>query len=113
MFARNGRADHATDDAIRRAAGQTEAPERDAYLPFQSGRPFAAALVGNRLTIKGAPEVLSAALAGDSGRLAPMVAKLATKGLRVLAVAERRLTASRPPRPPPTRPRWSACAAAA
>jgi len=94
VFARNGRADHATDDAIRSAAGQTEAAERDAYLPFQSGRPFAAALVGNRLTIKGAPEVLSAALAGDSGRLTPMVAKLAAKGLRVLAVAERRLTAS-------------------
>ncbi len=94
VFSLNGRADHATDDAIRRAGGQTEAPERDAYLPFQSGRPFAAALVGNRLMIKGAPEVLSAALAGDSGRLAPMVAKLAAKGLRVLAVAERRLTAS-------------------
>jgi Ca2+-transporting ATPase len=93
VFARSGRADHATDDAIRRAAGQAEVPERDAYLPFQSGRPFAAALVGNRLMIKGAPEVLSAALAGDGGRLAPMVAKLAAKGLRVLTVAERRLTA--------------------
>jgi cation-transporting P-type ATPase I len=93
VFARNGRADHATDDAVRRAAGETDAPERDAYLPFQSGRPFAAALVGNRLMIKGAPEVLSAALDGDSGRLAPMVAKLAAKGLRVLTVAERQLTA--------------------
>ncbi len=50
--------------------------------------------MGTRLTIKGAPEVLSAALDGDSGRLTPMVAKLAAKGLRVLAVAERRLTAS-------------------
>jgi len=55
VFARNGRADHATDDAIRRAAGETAALERDAYLPFQSGRPFAAALVGNRLMIRARP----------------------------------------------------------
>ncbi len=93
VFARNGRADHATDDAIRRAAGDADAPQRDAYLPFQSGRPFAAALVGDRLMIKGAPEVLSAALNGNRDRLAPAVARLAAKGLRVLAVAERTLTA--------------------
>ena len=55
VFARNGRADHATDDAIRRAAGDADAPQRDAYLPFQSGRPFAAALVGDRLMIRAHP----------------------------------------------------------
>ena len=38
---------------------------RDAFLPFQSGRPFAAALVGTRLTIKGSPEVLASALLHD------------------------------------------------
>ncbi|MCI4676851.1 cation-translocating P-type ATPase [Candidatus Mycolicibacterium alkanivorans] len=92
VFARNGRADHATDAAVRRAAGPVDASERDAYLPFQSGRPFAAALVGTRLTIKGAPEVLSAALNGDRDRLGPAIERLAAEGLRVLAVAERELT---------------------
>ena len=71
------RVDHATDDAIHRAAGDPSLrgdgsqPQprltRDAFLPFQSGRPFAAALVGTRLTIKGSPEVLSSALAATTG----------------------------------------------
>ena len=88
---RNGRADHATDEAIRLAAG-ADSGDRQAYLPFQSGRPFAAALTGTRLTIKGAPEVLAAAMASTAADLNPMVAGLATEGLRVLAVAERTLT---------------------
>lgn len=94
VFARNGRADHATDDAIRRAGADLDpSAARDAYLPFQSGRPFAAALTGTRLTIKGAPEVLSAAMGSGHKPLAPAVARLAAEGLRVLAVAERELTA--------------------
>ena len=98
VFARNGRADHATDDAIRRAGGEEgdgadPSAARDAYLPFQSGRPFAAALSGTRLTIKGAPEVLAAAMGSGHKPLAPAVARLAAEGLRVLAVAERELTA--------------------
>lgn len=93
VTARDGYAEHATDEAVRRAAGSTSGAA-DAYLPFQSGRPFAAALVGTRLTIKGAPEILSAGL--DESRhepWAPTVAELAAGGLRVIAVAERRLTA--------------------
>ncbi len=93
IVAHDGKADHATDEAIRQAAGDIGADDRDAYLPFQSGRPFAASLIGHRLTIKGAPEVLSAALAVDASDLAPMIAELAAEGLRVLAVAERTLTA--------------------
>ena len=92
IVARNGKADHATDEAIRQAAGTHDTEVRDAYLPFQSGRPFAASLTGNRLTIKGAPEVLVAALAGKTPDLAPMITELAAEGLRVLAVAERTLT---------------------
>ena len=105
IFARHGRTDHATDDAIRRAAGDSARPdtngqpgpdappvERDALLPFQSGRPFAAALVGTRLTIKGAPEVLSSAMADESKPLAQMIDEMAAKGLRVLAVAQRELS---------------------
>ncbi|WP_263997432.1 HAD-IC family P-type ATPase [Mycolicibacterium vanbaalenii] len=52
IFVRAGhRAHHATDDAIRRAvhgdedAADTTEIERDAFLPFQAGRPFAAAIV--------------------------------------------------------------------
>ncbi|MGE5698267.1 MAG: cation-translocating P-type ATPase [Candidatus Sericytochromatia bacterium] len=98
IFVRPGhRAHHATDDAIRRARDgdddQSTAPvARDAFLPFQSGRPFAAAVVGTRLTIKGAPEVLSSALADDHVHLAKSISEMAAKGLRVLAVAERKLT---------------------
>ncbi len=93
IVARDGKADHATDEAIRLAAGTLDLDGRDAYLPFQSGRPFAASLTGTRLSIKGAPEVLSTALARSAVDLTPMIAEMAAEGLRVLAVAERTLTA--------------------
>ncbi len=100
------RVDHATDDAIHRAVddssvrGDGSRPQprlrRAAFLPFQSGRPFAAALVGTRLTIKGSPEVLSSALRDDPGtraeQLARQIDEMAANGLRVLAVAERNLS---------------------
>ena len=96
------RVDHATDDAIHRAAddpslrgdGSQPRPRltRDAFLPFQSGRPFAAALVGTRLTIKGSPEVLSSALLHDDEPLTQQIDEMAANGLRVLAVAERQLS---------------------
>lgn len=98
------RVDHATDDAINQAADDPllrdgSPPQRrqtrDAFLPFQSGRPFAAALVGTRLTIKGSPEVLASALVRDGGQLTRQIDEMAANGLRVLAVAERRLTADR------------------
>ncbi|MGZ8801042.1 MAG: HAD-IC family P-type ATPase [Mycobacterium sp.] len=97
VFIRPGHhAHHATDDAIRRAIdgspGGQQPIERDAFLPFQSGRPFAAGLVGTRMTIKGAPEVLSSALVDDDEPFAQMIAEMTTKGLRVLAVAERELS---------------------
>ncbi|WP_082953217.1 cation-translocating P-type ATPase [Mycobacterium sp. E3251] len=97
------RVDHATDDAIHRGAddpalrGDGSAPQRltrDAFLPFQSGRPFAAALVGTRLTIKGSPEVLATALLHDDHPLTQQVDEMAARGLRVLAVAERQLSES-------------------
>jgi magnesium-transporting ATPase (P-type) len=96
------RVDHATDDAIHRAVddpsvrGDGSQPQprlrRDAFLPFQSGRPFAAALVGSRLTIKGSPEVLSSALCHDDEPLTQQIDEMAANGLRVLAVAERNLS---------------------
>lgn len=89
------RVEHATDDAIVRAADGSQPrprPTRDAFLPFQSGRPYAAALVGTRLTIKGSPEVLVSALTHRDGLLAREIDEMAGAGFRVLAVAERRLT---------------------
>ncbi len=95
------RVDHATDDAINQAAddrslrdGSPPQPRknRDAFLPFQSGRPFAAALVGTRMTIKGSPEVLASALLHDDQPLTQHIDEMAANGLRVLAVAERQLS---------------------
>ncbi|MGV0838355.1 HAD-IC family P-type ATPase [Mycolicibacterium thermoresistibile] len=98
-FSRPGkRAHHATDDAVRRAVfgkdkdGRRAEVPRDGFLPFQAGRPFAAAIRGTRLTIKGAPEVLASALSRTNGTLQNRVEAMAAEGLRVLAVASRELT---------------------
>ncbi|HJT91692.1 MAG TPA: cation-translocating P-type ATPase [Mycobacterium sp.] len=91
------RAEHATDDAVFQAAeAESLAPtaDFDAVLPFQSGRPFAASLQGNTVTIKGAPEVISSALTDDHRELATQIDEMTANGLRVLAVAERRLTSN-------------------
>lgn len=91
------RADHATDQAVREAAAQLAiAPgSPDAFLPFQSDRPFAAALVGDRVFVKGAPEtVLDAAASGDAAVVSTLqtaLEEMAADGLRVLAVAQRRV----------------------
>lgn len=96
------RVEHATDDAVHQAADDPSwrddgwrsqrRPSRAAFLPFQSGRPFAAALVGTRLTVKGAPEVLAPALTDHDQLVARMIAEMASDGLRVLAVAEREVS---------------------
>lgn len=94
-----GRATHATDQAIREAAdaaGVRPVPF-DAFLPFQSDRPFAAALIGRRLVVKGAPETLGPAVKGtpaERARRRAALADMASEGLRVLAVCERTLTAA-------------------
>jgi Ca2+-transporting ATPase len=93
IVVKNGRrSEHATDDAILRAANgdDPEAGTRqpDAVLPFQSGRPYAAALTGTRLTIKGAPERITAALAENDAALSALLDEMTSQGLRVLAVAE-------------------------
>lgn len=92
-----GRATHATDQAIREAAdaaGIRPTPF-DAFLPFQSDRPFAAALIGNRLVVKGAPETLGPAVKGtpaERKRRRAALNDMAANGLRVLAVCERTVT---------------------
>ncbi|MEE6177925.1 cation-translocating P-type ATPase [Mycobacterium sp. 050134] len=86
---------HATDEAIIKAAeaaGSGARSEPDAHLPFRSGRAFSASLTGTRLTVKGAPEVVLAACRQVGPDADEAVTALTTAGLRVIAVAERRLT---------------------
>ncbi|WKG03674.1 cation-translocating P-type ATPase [Mycolicibacterium sp. HK-90] len=83
--------EHATDAAVAEA-GPDLPDEAGVYLPFRSGRKFSAALLGDELVIKGAPEVVL----GACGELAPAVGRtvdeMARNGLRVLAVARRPVT---------------------
>ncbi len=89
---------HATDVAI--VEGATAAGAYDsssgstatAHLPFRSGRAFSATATGDLLTVKGAPEVVLAA-SGDESLMDGTVAEMAASGLRVIAVAQRTLTA--------------------
>ncbi|BBX98446.1 cation-translocating P-type ATPase [Mycobacterium lacus] len=92
-----GRQAHATDVAIVEAAAAAGAPVGfegsgpTAHLPFRSGRSFSASVTGTELTVKGAPEVVLAAC-GDVTSMDTTVAGLAARGLRVIAVARRRLS---------------------
>ncbi|ODR11734.1 haloacid dehalogenase [Mycolicibacillus koreensis] len=90
---------HATDQAIIEAAaalpsGETRWLTPDAHLPFRSGRALSASVSGRDLVLKGAPEVVLAACAEAPADAEEQVAELAAGGLRVLAVARRRLTAA-------------------
>lgn len=80
----------ATDTAVLAACGG-DTPPRDAELPFRAGRPFSAGLSGRWMNVKGAPELMLAA-AGAAPDVTAQVEQLARQGLRVLAVARRRLT---------------------
>jgi cation-transporting P-type ATPase I len=87
---------HATDVAIVEAAAglsSSDPAEPGAHLPFRSGRSFSASVTGRELTVKGAPEVVLAACEDVGRRMDKEVAELAANGLRVIAVAQRRLTA--------------------
>ncbi|MGV0626075.1 HAD-IC family P-type ATPase [Mycolicibacter minnesotensis] len=89
---------HATDQAI--VEGAAAAPgarpwvEPDAHLPFRSGRAFSASLVGAELVVKGAPEVVLEACKNAGAEQEQQVAAMAARGLRVIAVAQRKLTAA-------------------
>jgi cation-transporting P-type ATPase I len=87
---------HATDRAIIEAAqsvnGSNPAADADAHLPFRSGRSFSASVFGDELTVKGAPEVVLAACNDVGPDIDNTVRQLAAEGLRVIAVARRRLT---------------------
>jgi cation-transporting ATPase I len=90
---------HATDRAIIEAARSVqgsnplaEASEADAHLPFRSGRSFSASVLGDELSVKGAPEVVLAACAGIGSDIDQTVRQLAAEGLRVITVARRQLS---------------------
>jgi cation-transporting P-type ATPase I len=89
----------ATDAAVVNRAGSQ--PKRDRELPFRAGRSYAAGLDGHTLAVKGGPEVVLSAcvfeghgLNGQAAREALLthVHEMATRGLRVIAVADRTLT---------------------
>ncbi|WP_243747515.1 cation-translocating P-type ATPase [Mycolicibacterium sp. CBMA 226] len=86
--------EHATDAAVAEVAADhgVGSDGRSAVLPFRSGRPYSAALVGRHVYVKGAPEAVMAACSGDRRRIRATVKDMAAQGLRVLAVAGRELT---------------------
>ena len=84
------RLQHATDTAVLEAFSGP-LPERQSELRFRSGRSFAASISSRMLSVKGAPELIIAAAAA-SPTVAAQVDAMAQRGLRVIAVAERRLT---------------------
>jgi cation-transporting ATPase I len=88
------RHEHATDAAIAEAASAVGARALDdaVRLPFRSGRPFSAAVVGDQLSVKGAPEVVLAGCVDLDPADEKTVAEMAQAGLRVIAVASRTLT---------------------
>ncbi|MGW2488445.1 HAD-IC family P-type ATPase [Streptomyces sp. NPDC001606] len=89
---------HATDEAVLAAAGPDPDWTQLADLPFEAARGYAAAVGragdGPRvLVVKGAPETVLPGCAGLPAHASEAAHALAGDGLRVLAVAERRLGA--------------------
>ncbi|MET8244188.1 cation-translocating P-type ATPase [Streptomyces sp. NPDC005202] len=87
---------HATDEAVLDAAGPDPDWTQLEGLPFEAARGYAAAVgrVGDGprvLVVKGAPETVLPACSGLPPHAADAAHALAGDGLRVLAVAERRL----------------------
>jgi cation-transporting ATPase I len=89
------RHEHATDAAVVEAAPVAPPKSNGAkatHLPFRSGRPFSASLIGEELTLKGAPEVVLASCPDVDPQMERAVEQMAADGLRVIAVARRTLT---------------------
>lgn len=90
---------HATDEAVLDAAAPDPQWSQTEGLPFEAGRGYAAA-VGQAedgapvLVVKGAPETVLPACSGLSEPASDTAHALAGDGLRVLAVAQRRLDAA-------------------
>ncbi|POX46329.1 ATPase [Streptomyces sp. Ru71] len=87
---------HATDEAVLEAAGDDPEWTQEEGRPFEAGRGYAAAVGrdadgGRVLVVKGAPENVLPACGSRAEEASDAAHALAADGLRVLAVAERRL----------------------
>ncbi|MEV0598738.1 cation-translocating P-type ATPase [Streptomyces sp. NPDC050315] len=92
-----GRQAHATDEAVLAAAPADPEWTPTAGLPFEASRGYTAAIgeTGNGsclLVVKGAPEIVLDACVELPAEATEWAQSLAGEGLRVLAVATRRLT---------------------
>lgn len=90
---------HSTDSSIVTAARHVLTAARvfdgesaRAMVPFRSGRPYSAALVGRRIALKGSPEFVAAASTDARALSVQRVHDMARRGLRVVAVASRELS---------------------
>ncbi|MCT6730392.1 MULTISPECIES: cation-translocating P-type ATPase [Rhodococcus erythropolis group] len=90
---------HSTDAAVVDAAQQAldDASvfgdvEANNLVPFRSGRPYSAALLGRRIALKGSPEFVTEAGRDPNAVSAKHVQSMAGRGLRVVAVAQRELS---------------------
>ncbi|MES9517808.1 cation-translocating P-type ATPase [Rhodococcus erythropolis] len=96
---RDDRVFHSTDAAVVDAAEQALGNasvfgdvEADNLVPFRSGRPYSAALLGRRIALKGSPEFVSEAGLDPNAVSSKHVQSMAGRGLRVVAVAQRELS---------------------
>ncbi|MCQ4128656.1 cation-translocating P-type ATPase [Rhodococcus erythropolis] len=99
LGSRDDRVFHSTDAAVVDAAEQALDEARvfgdaDALnlVPFRSGRPYSAALLGRRIALKGSPEFVAEAGRDPNAVSASHVQSMAGRGLRVVAVAQRELS---------------------
>ncbi|AZQ32953.1 cation-translocating P-type ATPase [Streptomyces cyaneochromogenes] len=90
---------HATDEAVLDAAAPAPEWSQTEGLPFEAGRGYAAAVGRAKdddtavLVVKGAPETVLPACSGLPSSATEAAQSLAGEGLRVLAVARRKLDA--------------------
>jgi cation-transporting ATPase I len=91
----SGKHSHATDEAVLAAAPPDRDWEQIAGLPFETTRGYAAATGTTQnitlVAVKGAPEVVLPCCSNTEPALAAVAEALAGDGLRVLAVAQRRI----------------------
>jgi cation-transporting ATPase I len=91
-----GKQTHATDEAVLLAGPADDTWDQVAGLPFEASRGCAAAVGstsdGVWLAVKGAPEVVLAGCAEAPDDAEEVAGNLAAQGLRVLAVARRRVS---------------------
>ncbi len=99
LGSRDDRVFHSTDAAVVDAAQQAldDASvfgdvEANNLVPFRSGRPYSAALLGRRIALKGSPEFVTEAGRDPNAVSAKHVQSMAGRGLRVVAVAQRELS---------------------